>query len=77
MSRATRCRNTWQNRCWQPAPLADGWELYRDSNGWQLRGTGASATVNGRPYQSGQVLDCGDLIAIGTATAGTLIEVSG
>ena len=57
--------------------LAEGWELYRDSNGWQLRGTGASATVNGRPYQSGQVLDCGDLIAIGTATAGTLIEVSG
>jgi hypothetical protein len=56
--------------------LADGWELYRDSEGWQLRGPGASATVNGRPYHAGQVLDCGDAIAIGTAAAGTLIEVS-
>jgi hypothetical protein len=56
--------------------LADGWELYRDSDGWRLRGAGASAAVNGRPYQSGQVLACGDAIAIGTAAAGTLIEVS-
>jgi hypothetical protein len=56
--------------------LADGWELYRDSDGWRLRGAGAGATVNGRPWHSGQVLDCGDLIAIGTAVAGTLIEVS-
>lgn len=56
--------------------LAGGWELYRDSNGWQLRGAGASATVNGRPWHAGQVLDCGDAIVIGTAAAGTLIEVS-
>ena len=56
--------------------LADGWELYRDSDGWQLRGAGDGATVNGRPYHAGQVLDCGDAIAIGATTAGILIEVS-
>jgi hypothetical protein len=63
--------------------LADGWELYRDSDGWQLRGSGtsgfnstASCTVNGRPHQAGQVLDSGDVIVIGTAAAATLIEVS-
>jgi hypothetical protein len=56
--------------------LADGWELYRDSDGWQLRGASGNATVNGGPYHSGQILDCGDAIVIGTAAPVTLIEVS-
>lgn len=56
--------------------LADGWELYRGNEGWQLRGAGASATVNGRPYQTGQVLGSGDAIAIDAVATGTLIEVS-
>ena len=56
--------------------LADGWELYRANEGWQLRGTGANATVNGRPYQIGQLLDSGDAIVIGASAAAVLIEVT-
>lgn len=57
--------------------LADGWELYRSAEGWQLRGTGtgSAATVNGAAYHPGQTLDTGDTIVIGTGTAERLIEV--
>ena len=57
--------------------LADGWELYRSDAGWQLRGSGGSVAVNGRPYRAGQVLDSGDRIVIGQAPAAVLIEVRG
>ncbi len=55
--------------------LWDGWELYRAGAGWQLRGTGGSATVNGAPYRSDQVLGTGDSIAIGAGDPAVLIEV--
>jgi hypothetical protein len=55
--------------------LAEGWELYRNEDGWQLRGAESSATVNGTVYQTGQILDTGDEIVIGTGGAATLIEV--
>ena len=56
-------------------PLWDGWELYRGSEGWQLRGAGTAARVNGAPYRHGQVLLSGDAIAIGAGDAAVLIEV--
>jgi hypothetical protein len=55
--------------------LWDGWELYRDSAGWQLRGQGAGAMVNGAPYRPGQALATGDMIAIGAGDVAVLIEV--
>lgn len=55
--------------------LWDGWELYRDGEGWQLRGSGSGAAVNGAPYTPGQVLGTGDTIAIGAGDAALLIEV--
>jgi hypothetical protein len=55
--------------------LWDGWELYRDNAGWQLRGHGAGAMVNGAPYRRGQALATGDIIAIGTGDVAVLIEV--
>jgi hypothetical protein len=55
--------------------LAGGCELYRSDGGWLLRGATAAVTVNGSPYQSGQVLDAGDAIATGNGAAATLIEV--
>jgi hypothetical protein len=55
--------------------LAEGWSLYRDQSGWQLRGSGSAARVNGDPWQPGQVLACGDAIAIDGGDATRLIEV--
>jgi hypothetical protein len=56
--------------------LWDGWELYRDSAGWQLRGQGTGAAlVNGAPYRPGQALATGDMIAIGVGDIAVLIEV--
>lgn len=55
--------------------LWDGWELYRGSDGWQLRGKGSGAMVNGAPYRPGQALATGDTIAIGAGDAAVLIEV--
>lgn len=55
--------------------LWDGWELYRGSDGWQLRGKGSAAMVNGAPYRPGQPLATGDIIAIGAGDAAVLIEV--
>lgn len=55
--------------------LWDGWELYRDGGGWQLRGGAAGAMVNGAPYRPGQLLGTGDAIAIGAGDAALLIEV--
>jgi hypothetical protein len=55
--------------------LVAGWELYRSHEGWQLRGSGPSATVNGKAYYSGQALVCGDLIGIGETEILQLIEV--
>ena len=55
--------------------LAGGCEIYHGKDGWQLRGGGSSATVNGTAYRSGQILASGDTIAIGTGDAALLIEV--
>jgi hypothetical protein len=55
--------------------VADGWILYRDQAGWQLRGTGSAASINGDPWRPGQVLACGDTIAIDGGEATLLIEV--
>jgi hypothetical protein len=55
--------------------LADGWELYRSSEGWQLRGGVSSVTVNGAAYRPGQLMDNGDAIVIGGNDAALLIEV--
>lgn len=55
--------------------LWDGWELYRGGDGWQLRGKGSGALVNGAPYRPGQVLGTGDAIAIGAGDVAVLIEV--
>jgi hypothetical protein len=63
-------------------PLADsgtaltaGWELFRAGGGWQLRGNGPAATVNGAAYRVGQTLDAGDAIVIGGGDPALLIEV--
>jgi hypothetical protein len=55
--------------------LAGGCEIYRGTEGWQLRGGDSSATVNGVAYRAGQILASGDAIAIGTGDAALLIEV--
>jgi len=55
--------------------IADGWELYRSAQGWQLRGNGAGALVNGATYTPAQTLDNGDTIIIGTGHPTLLIEV--
>jgi hypothetical protein len=55
--------------------LWNGWELYRDRAGWQLRGPGAGAIVNCAPYRPGQALATGDMIAIGAGDVAVLIEV--
>ena len=55
--------------------LAEGCELHRTDGGWLLRGATAAVTVNGSPYQSGQLLDTGDTIDTGSGAAATLIEV--
>jgi hypothetical protein len=55
--------------------LAGGCEIYRSTEGWQLRGGGASATVNGNGYRPGQILASGDAITIGTGDTALLIEV--
>lgn len=56
--------------------LADGWAVYRDESGWQLRGNGGAATVNGNSWQPGQVLASGDSIRINDGDAAQLIEVA-
>ena len=57
-------------------PLAQGWELYRDARGWQLRGSG-EARVNDAPYRPGQALGGGDSIRLGDTAAFSLIDVAG
>ncbi len=55
--------------------LAEGWHLYRSKRGWQLRGSGPPALVNGNHWQPEQVLHGGDRIAIGSAPEIQLITV--
>jgi hypothetical protein len=55
--------------------LSNGWALYCSNEGWQLRGTGSSAMVNGRKYHPGQILATGDAIVIDGDGAALLIEV--
>lgn len=55
--------------------LPNGCALYRDKEGWQLRGTGSSTRVNGREYHPGQVLTPGDAIVIDGGNVALLIEV--
>jgi hypothetical protein len=55
--------------------LAGGCEIYRSKEGWQLRGSDASATVNSAAYRSGQILASGDTIALGAGDTALLIEV--
>lgn len=56
-------------------PLADGWELHCGAQGWQLRGSGTNAQVNGSAWRPGQILDIGDTIVIGSGNPAYLIEV--
>lgn len=56
-------------------PLGQGWELFRDDRGWQLRGSGA-IEVNDAPYQAGQTLGGGDAIRLGDGASLRLIEVA-
>lgn len=56
--------------------LADGWSVYRDGGGWQLRGNGGAVLVNGHPWRPGQLLASGDSIAINGGEAALLIEVA-
>ena len=57
--------------------LAAGRDLYRSSEGWQLRDSTTPAIVNGTTYHSGQILACGDAINTGpdATDAALLIEV--
>lgn len=55
--------------------LEDGWELFRSAQGWQLRGSGSVALVNGIAYHAGQFLQTGDSVSIGGGATVTLIEV--
>ncbi len=57
--------------------LEAGWDLYHSNEGWQLRGSGTPATVNGADYHPGQILACGDAINTGPddTDAALLIEV--
>jgi hypothetical protein len=56
-------------------PLPNGWSLYQSKEGWQLRGEGAAALVNGQAYRPGQILATGDAIVIDGSSAALLIEV--
>jgi hypothetical protein len=56
--------------------LAGVGEIYRAQAGWQLRGTQAAVTVNGAPYDPGQLLRCGDTVCGGTGVEARLIEVA-
>ena len=56
--------------------LPNGWILYRDKTGWQLRGDGPAPQVNGSPYLPGQPLMRGDRVSTGKNTALQLIEVT-
>ena len=55
--------------------LGQGWELFRDARGWQLRGSGA-VQVNDAPYQAGQILGGGDTIRLDDGASWRLIEVA-
>jgi hypothetical protein len=55
--------------------LGNGWVLYREAAGWQLRGGGATALVNGSAWRPGQILAAGDTIAINGGDVARLIEV--
>ncbi|MCB1846718.1 MAG: hypothetical protein KDI04_04845, partial [Halieaceae bacterium] len=55
--------------------LGQGWELFRDARGWQLRGSGA-AQVNDAPYRAGQILGGGDTIRLDDGASWRLIEVA-
>ena len=65
-------------RALQPAgtELAPGWQIYRSATGWQLRGAGAAAQVNGVAYRQDQTLQCGDTIRIDNGQDILLIQVS-
>ncbi len=56
--------------------LDDSWVLYRDNNGWQLRGDGPAPQVNGNAYLPGQPLMAGDMVSIGGHSVFQLIEVN-
>lgn len=56
--------------------LDNGWVLYRNEDGWHLRGDGAAPKVNGSPYLPGQRLASGDMISCGTDATSQLIEVT-
>lgn len=56
--------------------LDDGWEIYRDAGGWQLRGKGGEVLVNGEPHGAGQPLYAGDSIRLGPDQLFQLIEVA-
>jgi hypothetical protein len=55
--------------------LGQGWVIFRDHRGWQLRGSGA-AQVNDAPYQAGQILGGGDAIRLADGASFRLIEVA-
>jgi hypothetical protein len=55
--------------------LGQGWEIFRDERGWQLRGSGA-VQVNDAPYQAGQTLGGGDAIRLDDGASFRLIEVA-
>jgi len=56
--------------------VGNGWILYRDADGWQLRGGGAPPVVNGSAWRPGQVLAAGDTIAFDGGGAALLIAVT-
>lgn len=56
--------------------LDDGWEIYHSAGGWQLRGNGGEALVNGKPKGAGQLLYAGDSIRLGSDQLFQLIEVA-
>ena len=56
--------------------LDNSWVLYRDNNGWQLRGDGPPPQVNGNAYLPGQPLMAGDRVSIGEHSVFQLIEVN-
>ena len=55
--------------------VAKGWEFFLDDQGWQLRGNGSALSVNGHPYQIGQILGVGDSVTTDDGTRAMLIEV--
>jgi len=56
--------------------LHNGWVLYRDKTGWQLRGDGPAPHVNGSPYLPGQPLIPGDRVSTDKNAVFQLIEVT-